>query len=160
MNSTVKDSTMMDSNPDEKEDFNLSVIINDNTKKYLNSSKNTDIIQCALEYNNYLINYIIENKHQMSINDYEAKMNKLYTNLASLATNCDNYRKKFKLKSESEMLNKNTTNNIENTKNTDGGNNKVNTRRSNNNVPINKNVVTSNKRSGITITIYKNELNL
>ena len=95
----------------------------------------------------------------MSINDYEAKMNKLYTNLASLATNCDNYRKKFKLKSESEMLNKNISNNTENTK-TDGVNNKVNTRRSNNNAPINKNVVTSNTRSGITITIYKNELNL
>lgn len=159
MNSNLKDSTMMESIPNEKEDFNLSVIINDNTKKYLNSSKNTDIIQCALEYNNYLINYIIENKHQMSINDYEAKMNKLYTNLASLATNCDNYRKKFKLKSESEMLNKNISNNTENTK-TDGVNNKVNTRRSNNNAPINKNVVTSNTRSGITITIYKNELNL
>lgn len=159
MNSNLKDSTMMESIPNEKEDFNLSVIINDNTKKYLNSSKNTDIIQCALEYNNYLINYIIENKHQMSINDYEAKMNKLYTNLASLATNCDNYRKKFKLKSESEMLNKNISNNTENTK-TDGMNNKVNTRRSNNNAPINKNVVTSNTRSGITITIYKNELNL
>lgn len=158
MNSNLKDSTMMESIPNEKEDFNLSVIINDNTKKYLNSSKNTDIIQCALEYNNYLINYIIENKHQMSINDYEAKMNKLYTNLASLATNCDNYRKKFKLKSESEMLNKNLSNNTENTK-TDGVNNKVNTRR-NNNAPINKNVVTSNTRSGITITIYKNELNL
>lgn len=159
MNSNLKDSTMMESIPNEKEDFNLSVIINDNTKKYLNSSKNTDIIQCALEYNNYLINYIIENKHQMSINDYEAKMNKLYTNLASLATNCDNYRKKFKLKSESEMLNKNISNNTENTK-TDGVNNKVNTRRSNNNATINKNVVTSNTRSGITITIYKNELNL
>lgn len=159
MNNNLKDSTMMESIPNEKEDFNLSVIINDNTKKYLNSSKNTDIIQCALEYNNYLINYIIENKHQMSINDYEAKMNKLYTNLASLATNCDNYRKKFKLKSESEMLNKNISNNTENTK-TDGVNNKVNTRRSNNNAPINKNVVTSNTRSGITITIYKNELNL
>ena len=150
---------MMESIPNEKEDFNLSVIINDNTKKYLNSSKNTDIIQCALEYNNYLINYIIENKHQMSINDYEAKMNKLYTNLASLATNCDNYRKKFKLKSESERLNKNISNNTENTK-TDGVNNKVNTQRSNNNATINKNVVTSNTRSGITITIYKNELNL
>ena len=159
MNNNLKDSTMMESIPNEKEDFNLSVIINDNTKKYLNSSKNTDIIQCALEYNNYLINYIIENKHQMSINDYEAKMNKLYTNLASLATNCDNYRKKFKLKSESEMLNKNISNNTENTK-TDGVNNKVNTRRSNNHAPINKNVVTSNTRSGITITIYKNELNL
>ena len=159
MNSNLKDSTMMESIPNEKEDFNLSVIINDNTKKYLNSSKNTDIIQCASEYNNYLINYIIENKHQMSINDYEAKMNKLYTNLASLATNCDNYRKKFKLKSEAEMLNKNISNNTENTK-TDGVNNKVNTRRSNNNAPINKNVVTSNTRSGITITIYKNELNL
>lgn len=159
MNNNLKDSTMMESIPNEKEDFNLSVIINDNTKKYLNSSKNTDIIQCALEYNNYLINYIIENKHQMSINDYEAKMNKLYTNLASLATNCDNYRKKFKLKSESEMLNKNISNNTENTK-TDGVNNKVNTRRSNNNATINKNVVTSNTRSGITITIYKNELNL
>ena len=61
MNSNLKDSTMMESIPNEKEDFNLSVIINDNTKKYLNSSKNTDIIQCALEYNNYLINYIIEN---------------------------------------------------------------------------------------------------
>ena len=91
--------------PENTSDNNLSIIINENTNKFLNSSKNSDIIQCALEYNNYLINYIINNKHQMTIDAYEDFTDKLYDNLSLLSNHCDNFKKNFKLCKEGESSN-------------------------------------------------------
>ena len=97
MNQKQSDGIRLESSSNEKQrDNNLSIIINENTNKFLNSSKNSDIIQCALEYNNYLINYIINNKHQMTIDAYEDFTDKLYDNLSLLSNHCDNFKKKFK----------------------------------------------------------------
>ena len=53
----------------EKEEINESnkiyVIINRNTEKLLESQKKTDLIQCALEYNNYLIENLIKEKNNI-----------------------------------------------------------------------------------------------
>ena len=103
MNQKHSDGLRFDSSAQEiTRDNNLSVIINENTNKFLNSSKNSDIIQCALEYNNFLINYINNNKQKMTIAAFEEFTDKLYDNLSLLTNHCDNFRKKFKLCKEGE----------------------------------------------------------
>ena len=138
-------------------DNNLSIIINENTNKFLNSSKNSDIIQCALEYNNYLINYIINNKHQMTIDAYEDFTDKLYDNLSLLSNHCDNFKKKFKLCKEGESSNhKNQSSEIKPKESVT----KMSTRRSSMKANSTNGIAVSNTDEGIVITIDKNKLNL
>lgn len=143
--------------PENTTDNNLSIIINENTNKFLNSSKNSDIIQCALEYNNYLINYIINNKHQMTIAAYEEFTDKLYDNLSVLANHCDNFRKKYKLCKEGESSNhKSQSNETKVQENVT----KMSTRRSSLRTNTTNGIAVSNTNQGIVITIDKNKLNL
>jgi hypothetical protein len=77
-----------------KEEF-LTVIINDTTKNYMKSNKTTDLIQCALEYNNYLIKNLIKEKNNINNNEYEAALNKLFNNLKILSKHCDKFKEKY-----------------------------------------------------------------
>ena len=138
-------------------DNNLSIIINENTNKFLNSSKNSDIIQCALEYNNYLINYIINNKHQMTIAAYDDLTDKLYDNLSILSNHCDSFKKKFKLCKEEESSNhKSQSSEIKPKESVT----KMATRRSSMKANDTNGIAVSNTSEGIVITIDKNKLNL
>ena len=138
-------------------DNNLSIIINENTNKFLNSSKNSDIIQCALEYNNYLINYIINNKHQMTIAAYDDLTDKLYDNLSILSNHCDSFKKKFKLCKEGESSNhKSQSSEIKPKESVT----KMATRRSSMKANDTNGIAVSNTSEGIVITIDKNKLNL
>ena len=138
-------------------DNNLSIIINENTNKFLNSSKNSDIIQCALEYNNYLINYIINNKHQMTIAAYDDLTDKLYDNLSILSNHCDSFKKKFKLCKEGESSNhKSQSSEIKPKESVT----KMATRRSSMKANDTNGIAVNNTSEGIVITIDKNKLNL
>ena len=91
------------------EEQKLNILINDNTKHCVHSNNNTDKIQCALEYNYYLIKILTENQGQLTQECYADLMEKLENNLIYLAKNCDSFRKRFKLKTE--IINKDSTNN-------------------------------------------------
>lgn len=91
------------------EEQKLNILINDNTKHCVHSNNNTDKIQCALEYNYYLIKILTENQGQLTQECYADLMEKLENNLIYLAKNCDSFRKRFKLKTE--IINKENTNN-------------------------------------------------
>ena len=154
MNQKHSDGLRFDSSAQEiTRDNNLSVIINENTNKFLNSSKNSDIIQCALEYNNFLINYINNNKQKMTIAAFEEFTDKLYDNLSLLTNHCDNFRKKFKLCKEGES----STHKSHNEMKVQG---KMETRRSTMRTNANDEVEVENTNKGIVITIDKNKLNL
>ena len=158
MNQKQSDGIRLESSSNEKQrDNNLSIIINENTNKFLNSSKNSDIIQCALEYNNYLINYINNNKHKMTIAAFEKFTDKLHDNLSLLTNHCDNFRKKYKLCKEGEnSTHKNQSNEMKNKENIT----KMETRRS----ALRSNTVSgidvSHTNKGIVLTIDKSKLNL
>ena len=158
MNQKQSDGIRLESSSNEKQrDNNLPIIINENTTKFLNSSKNSDIIQCALEYNNYLINYINNNKHKMTIAALEKFTDKLYDNFSLLTNHCDNFRKKYKLCKEGEnSTHKNQSNEMKNKENIT----KMETRRS----ALRSNTVSgidvSNTNKGIVLTIDKSKLNL
>ena len=91
------------------EEQKLNILINDNTKHCVHSNNNTDKIQCALEYNYYLIKILTENQGQLTQECYADLMEKLENNLIYLAKNCDSFRKRFKLKTE--IINKESNNN-------------------------------------------------
>lgn len=59
----------------------LFVILNENTKQYLHSKSNKDIVQCSLEYNSVLIQNLIKNKEQLSEAEYSSALSRLYDNL-------------------------------------------------------------------------------
>ena len=82
------------------EEQKLNILINDNTRHCVHSNNNTDKIQCALEYNYYLIKILTENQGQLTQECYADLMEKLENNLIYLAKNCDSFRKRFKLKTE------------------------------------------------------------
>ena len=158
MNQKHSDGLRFDSSAQEiTKDNNLSVIINENTNKFLNSSKNSDIIQCALEYNNYLINYIINNKHQMTIAAYDDLTDKLYDNLSILSNHCDSFKKKFKLCKEGESSNHKSQSSEIKPKEIVT---KMATRRSSMKANGTNGIAVSNTSEGIVITIDKNKLNL
>lgn len=93
------------------EEQKLNILINENTKHCVHSNNNTDKIQCALEYNYYLIKILTENQGQLTQECYTDLMEKLENNLIYLAKNCDSFRKRFKLKTE--ITNKENTPNNE-----------------------------------------------
>ena len=78
-------------------------------KKFSNNSihNKSDLIQSALDYNNYLIQNIINKKNEMNNYEYESALNKLWDNLSVLAKHCDKYMEKFNLVDIPKNNNKN-----------------------------------------------------
>ena len=87
-----KNKNIIDDNDDE-----IFVVINKNTETYMNSKNKTDLIQCALEYNSYLIENLIKEKNNISQSEYDTSLNRLYQNLSVLSENFEIYENKFKL---------------------------------------------------------------
>jgi hypothetical protein len=75
----------------------VNILINKLTKKIGNSLIQSDIIQNALEYNNYLINELEKNKHKISVVEYNNAVIILWENLKKLSHNADDFTSKFNL---------------------------------------------------------------
>ena len=73
------------------------VIINKNTENLMDSNRKTDLIQCALEYNSYLIENLIKEKNKLSKLENDAALNRLYENLNVLTESFELYENKYKL---------------------------------------------------------------
>ena len=73
------------------------VIINKKTEKLMNSKKKTDLIQCALEYNCYLIENLIKEKNNISKIENDTALDRLYQNLNVLSESFELYENKHKL---------------------------------------------------------------
>ena len=99
------------------------VLINKNTEKLMDSKNKTDLIQCALEYNSYLIENLIKEKDNLNKLEYDTALNRLYNNLSILTENFESYEDKYKLIDtkikDSKDLNKNGNKNM-------NGNNEIN----------------------------------
>ena len=96
-------------------DDEISVVINKHTEILLNSENKTDLIQCALEYNSYLIENLIIEKDNISQIEYETALNKLYHNLSVLSESFEVYENKYKL-INNKISNKTKENNNDNNK--------------------------------------------
>ena len=99
---TFNDNKINNKNKDIKkentdDDDKIFVVINKNTEKFMNSKNKTDLIQCALEYNSYLIENLIKEKDNISQLEYENALNRLYHNLSVLSESFELYENKFKL---------------------------------------------------------------
>ena len=99
------------------------VLINKNTEKLMDSKNKTDLIQCALEYNSYLIENLIKEKDNINKLEYDTALNRLYNNLSILTENFESYEDKYKLIDtkikDNKDLNKNGNKNM-------NGNNEIN----------------------------------
>lgn len=118
----------------------VNIIINDHTKNF-NLWNPSDIIQSSLEFNNYLINKLNENRESMSKLQYEKCLNFIYENLINLSKNADKQIEtmlSLKKSCKDEDINK-----------------KVNK----NKKLYNKIDTMDMRNTGITITINKNILN-
>lgn len=67
----------------------LNTIKNEYTKNF-NFNNYNDIIQSSLEYNNYLIHNIVENRNSLLPEEMGLCMNILWSNIKKLAHNADN----------------------------------------------------------------------
>ena len=92
------------------------VIINKNTEKLMESKNKTDLIQCALEYNSYLIENLIKEKDKLNQLEYNTALDRLYDNLSILTENFELYENKYKLINpkvkDNKDINKNANKNI------------------------------------------------
>ena len=92
------------------------VIISKNTEKLMESKNKTDLIQCALEYNSYLIENLIKEKDKLNQLEYNTALDRLYDNLSILTENFELYEDKYKLINpkvkDNKDINKNTNKNI------------------------------------------------
>ena len=92
------------------------VIINKNTEKLMESKNKTDLIQCALEYNSYLIENLIKEKDKLTQLEYNTALDRLYDNLSILTENFELYEDKYKLINpkvkDNKDINKNSNKNI------------------------------------------------
>ena len=92
------------------------VIINKNTEKLMDSKNKTDLIQCALEYNSYLIENLIKEKDKLNQLEYNTALNRLYDNLSIITENFELYENKYKLINpkvkDNKNINKNANKNI------------------------------------------------
>ena len=92
------------------------VIINKNTEKLMESKNKTDLIQCALEYNSYLIENLIKEKDKLTQLEYNTALDRLYDNLSILTENFELYENKYKLINpkvkDNKDINKNANKNI------------------------------------------------
>ena len=105
------------------DDDKIFVIINKNTEKLMNSKNKTDLIQCALEYNSYLIENLIKEKDNISELEYNTALNRLYHNLCVLSESFESFENKFKLINNKEINNKKEHNNDKKNKNNEDTNN-------------------------------------
>ena len=105
------------------DDDKIFVIINKNTEKFMNSKNKTDLIQCALEYNSYLIENLIKEKDNISELEYDTALNRLYHNLCVLSESFESFENKFKLINNKEINNKKEHNNDKKNKNNEDTNN-------------------------------------
>ena len=105
------------------DDDKIFVIINKNTEKFMNSKNKTDLIQCALEYNSYLIENLIKEKDNISELEYNTALNRLYHNLCVLSESFESFENKFKLINNKEINNKKEHNNDKKNKNNEDTNN-------------------------------------
>ena len=96
------------------------VIINKNTEKLMESKNKTDLIQCALEYNSYLIENLIKEKDKLNQLEYNTALDRLYDNLSILTENFELYEDKYKL------INPKVKDNKDSSKNTNKNMNKNN----------------------------------
>ena len=108
-NSQIKSSKIKETKPMEVESININnspqnnnqdeifVLINKNTEKLMDSKKKSDLIQCALEYNSYLIENLIKEKDNLNQFECDAALNRLYSNLSILTENFELYEDKYKL---------------------------------------------------------------
>ena len=106
----------MDIDNDEINKEKIYVIINKNTEKLMESKRKTDLIQCALEYNSYLIQNLIKEKDNLTQLENDAALNRLYQNLSILSESFELYENKYRL------INSNSKNN--NSKDNSSRNNK------------------------------------
>ena len=94
------------------------VLINKNTEKLMDSKNKTDLIQCALEYNSYLIENLIKEKDKLSKIEYDTALARLYNNLSILTENFELYEDKYKIinikTKDNKDINKNNKNNHSN----------------------------------------------
>ena len=94
------------------------VLINKNTEKLMDSKNKTDLIQCALEYNSYLIENLIKEKDKLNKLEYDAALDRLYNNLSILTENFELYEDKYKIinikTKDNKDINKNNKNNNSN----------------------------------------------
>ena len=92
------------------------VLINKNTEKLMDSRNKTDLIQCALEYNSFLIENLIKEKDNLDKLEYDTALNRLYNNLSILTENFESYEDKYRLIDtkikDNKELNKNGNKNI------------------------------------------------
>ena len=92
------------------------VIISKNTEKLMESKNKTDLIQCALEYNSYLIENLIKEKDKLNQLEYNTALDRLYDNLSILTENFELYEDKYKLINpkvkDNKDINKNANKNI------------------------------------------------
>ena len=90
------------------------VLINKNTEKLMDSKNKTDLIQCALEYNSYLIENLIKEKDKLNKLEYDAALDRLYNNLSILTENFESYEDKYRIinikTKDNKDLNKNNKN--------------------------------------------------
>ena len=116
----IKTENMELNNEEEINESNkIFVIINKTTEKLLESQKKSDLIQCALEYNDYLIENLIKEKNNITSIEYNSALNRLYQNLNVLSNNFESFEEKYKLisnkddnidnknKTETKVINKN-----------------------------------------------------
>ena len=91
------------------------VIINKNTEKLMDSKNKTDLIQCALEYNSYLIENLIKEKDKLNQLEYNTALDRLYDNLSILTENFELYEDKYKIikikNKDNKEINKNSNKN-------------------------------------------------
>ena len=102
-------------NSSENNDNNkIFVLINKNTEKLMDSKNKTDLIQCALEYNSYLIENLIKEKDKLNKLEYDAALDRLYNNLNILTESFESYEDKYKIinikTKDNKDLNKNNKN--------------------------------------------------
>ena len=90
------------------------VLINKNTEKLMDSKNKTDLIQCALEYNSYLIENLIKEKDKLNKLEYDAALDRLYNNLNILTESFESYEDKYRIinikTKDNKDLNKNNKN--------------------------------------------------
>ena len=82
----------------------------------MESKNKTDLIQCALEYNSYLIENLIKEKDKLNQLEYNTALDRLYDNLSILTENFELYEDKYKLINpkvkDNKDINKNANKNI------------------------------------------------
>ena len=96
------------------------VLINKNTEKLMDSRNKTDLIQCAMEYNSFLIENLIKEKDNLDKLEYDTALNRLYNNLSILTENFESYEDKYKL--IDTKIKENKESNKNGNKNTNGNN--------------------------------------